>query len=97
MNRINYIVTYDICDPKRLRKVFRACKDYGLHLQLSVFECDLTAAEKIDFESRLLALIDRNDDQVLFIALGPSESRGERVITALGQNYIRVDPPCFVA
>lgn len=97
MSRTNYIVTYDISHPKRLRKVFKACKDYGLHLQLSVFECDLTAAEKIDFESRLRGLIDSTEDQVLFISLGPSESRGERVISALGQNYIRIDPPCYVA
>ena len=95
--RTNYIVTYDVCDPKRLRKVFRACKDYGLHLQLSVFECDLTAAEKIDFESQLRGLIDSKEDQILFIALGPSESRGERVITSIGQNYIRIDLPCYVA
>jgi CRISPR/Cas system-associated endoribonuclease Cas2 len=82
-------------DPKRLRKVFKACKDYGL--QLSVFECDLTGAEKIDFESQLRGLINSAEDQVLFIALGPSESRGERVISAIGQSYIRVDPPCYVA
>lgn len=94
--RTNYIVTYDICDPKRLRKVFKACKDYGMHLQLSVFECDLTAAEKIDFESRLRGLIKTGEDQVLFISLGLSESRGERIITAIGQSYIRVDPPCYV-
>lgn len=97
MSRTNYIVTYDISNPKRLRKVFKACKDYGLHLQLSVFECDLTAAEKIDFESRLRGLIDSEDDQILFIALGSSESRGERVITAIGQSYIKVDPACYVA
>ncbi len=97
MSRTNYIVTYDIANPKRLRKVFKACKDYGLHLQLSVFECDLTPAEKIDFESRLRGLIDREQDQILFIALGPSESRGERVISAIGMNYVKLDPPCFVA
>ena len=88
MSRTNYIVTYDISNPKRLRKVFKACKDYGLHLQLSVFECDLTAAEKIDFESRLRGLIDRERDQVLFIALGPSESRGEPAVLC------RVMSPC---
>lgn len=96
MSRTNYIVTYDIRDPKRLRKVFKACKDYGLHLQFSVFECDLTAAEKIDFESRLRGLINSAEDQVLFIELGPSETRGERVISSLGQSYIRIDPPCYV-
>jgi CRISPR-associated protein Cas2 len=97
MSRTNYIVTYDISSPKRLRKVFKACKDYGMHLQLSVFECDLTPPEKIDFESRLRGLINAEEDQVLFIALGPSESRGERAITALGQSYVRIDPPCYVA
>jgi CRISPR-associated protein Cas2 len=97
MSRTNYIVTYDISNPKRLRKVFKACKDYGVHLQLSVFECDLTPAEKIDFESRLRGLIDRDEDQVLFIALGPTECRGQRVITALGQSYVKLDPACFVA
>lgn len=97
MSRTNYIITYDIRNPKRLRSVFKACKDYGMHLQLSVFECDLTAAEKIDFESRLRGLINSEEDQVLFIALGPSESRGERVITALGQHYIRIDSPCYIA
>lgn len=96
MNRTNYIVTYDIANPKRLRKVFKACKDYGMHLQLSVFECDLTPPEKIDFESRLRGLINRNEDQVLFIALGPSESRGDRVISAIGKSYVKIDPPCYV-
>jgi CRISPR-associated protein Cas2 len=96
MSRTNYIVTYDISDPKRLRKVFKACKNYGVHLQLSVFECDLTPAEKIDFESELRGLIDSKEDQVLFIGLGPSDTRGNRVISSLGQSYIKLDPPCFV-
>lgn len=94
--RNNYIVTYDICDPKRLRKVFKTCKGYGLHLQLSVFECDLTPSEKIEFESRLNELINHNEDQVLFIGLGPTQSRGERTITSLGLLYSKFDQPCFV-
>jgi hypothetical protein len=28
-----YLVAYDICDPKRLRKVARACEDFGLRRQ----------------------------------------------------------------
>ena len=77
-------------------KSSRHARIMGCILQLSVFECDLTAAEKIDFESRPRGLIKAGEDQVLFISLGPSESRGERIITAIGQSYIRVDPPCYV-
>jgi CRISPR-associated protein Cas2 len=94
--RRNYIVTYDICDPKRLRQVFKLCKGYGLHLQYSVFECDLTDAEKAAMEAALTDVMNLREDQVLFIDLGPAAFRGERTITALGQAYTRVDAPCFV-
>ena len=91
--RHTYIVSYDIADPKRLRRVFRTCQDYGNHLQFSVFECDLSAAEKVDLETKLKGVIHNDDDQVLFIALGPAESRGDRIITALGQAYHHFDKP----
>ena len=94
--RRTYIVTYDICDPKRLRHVFKTCRGFGVHLQYSVFECDLTDAERTTFESALNKIIHHNEDQVLFIDLGPVALRGERTVTALGQSYSKFDQPCFV-
>jgi len=94
--RRNFIVTYDICDPKRLRRVFKTCKGYGLHLQYSVFECDLTGPEKALFEDKLHKLIKHDEDQVLFIDLGPSEARGEKTISSVGQSYEKLDVPCYV-
>ena len=91
-----YIVTYDICEPKRLRQVFKICRNYGDHLQYSVFECDLTMAEKIQFESELSVIINWKEDQILFISLGPSHARGDRIITSLGAPYTKVDAPCYV-
>lgn len=95
--RTNYIVTYDIRDEKRLRRVFRICKDFGIHLQFSVFECDLTAAEKVRMETRLREVINWDEDQVLFIDLGHTTHRSERTITSLGQSYSKLFQPCFVA
>ncbi len=40
--RQSYLVTYDIADEKRLRKVFKIMRGYGDHLQYSVFECQFT-------------------------------------------------------
>ena len=94
--RNTYIVCYDVADPKRLRRVFKVCKDFGQHLQFSVFECDLTVSEKLQFEEKLVAEIKRDEDQVLFIRLGPAEQRGQREITAIGLPYINVDTSCFV-
>jgi CRISPR-associated protein Cas2 len=94
--RNTYIVCYDVADPKRLRRVFKVCKDFGQHLQFSVFECDLTVSEKLQFEEKLVAEVKREEDQVLFIRLGPAEQRGQREITAVGLPYINVDTSCFV-
>jgi len=64
-----YLVSYDICDPKRLRKVARTCEDFGRRRQYSVFSCRLTAADLIRLKSRLYDIIERKTDQVLFIPL----------------------------
>jgi len=41
MSRIRYLVSYDISNPKRLRKVARSLEGFGVRLQYSVFECPL--------------------------------------------------------
>ena len=94
--RYSYIVSYDICDDKRLRKVFRTLRDWGNHLQYSVFECHLNASERIELRKALGEIIHHREDQVLFINLGPVEGRGDRVIEALGKPYTQVDAACIV-
>ncbi len=94
--RTTYLVCYDITNDKRLRRVFRLCRDYGEHLQYSIFECDLTRQERAEMEAKLNEMIHHDEDQVLFVSLGPSEGRGDRVITALGLPYIRMDSACYV-
>lgn len=94
--RTSYLVCYDIVDDKRLRRVFKTCKNFGDHLQYSVFECDLSPMERAGLEEDLNAIIDHSEDQVLFVALGPAEGRGDRVITALGVPYTKFDAACYV-
>jgi CRISPR-associated protein Cas2 len=94
--RTTYLICYDISDEKRLRRVFKICKDYGLHLQYSIFECDLSQIEKMEIQQKLAAEINACEDQVLFVELGPTESRGERAIFAIGRPYISIDVPCYV-
>ena len=37
-----YIVTYDIADARRWRRVFKTMNGFGEWLQLSVFQCRLS-------------------------------------------------------
>ena len=45
--RHRYVVTYDVSNPKRLRRVFKIMRGFGDAIQLSVFRCDLSRTEKI--------------------------------------------------
>ncbi len=94
--RTTYLVCYDVANDKRLRRTFKTCRNFGDHLQFSVFECDLSPAEKIELETELSQVIKQDEDQVLFISLGPAEGRGDRGITALGLPYTKLDAPCYV-
>jgi CRISPR-associated protein Cas2 len=94
--RTSYLVCYDISDDKRLRRVFQKMRNYGDHLQFSVFECQLTSTDLARCRAELAEIINHQEDQVLFVNLGPAEGRGDRVITALGRPYTAVDAPCIV-
>ena len=94
--RTTYLVCYDICDDKRLKKVFKTMRNYGDHLQYSVFECQMTATDLVRCRTDLGAIIKHSEDQVLFVNLGPAEGRGDRVITAMGKPYTAIDAPCII-
>lgn len=82
-----YIVSYDISDPKRLRKVFKLLYGYGEHVQFSVFRCELAATDRLQLMAKLKRLIHHEQDQVLFINMGPAQGRGAKAILALGRGY----------
>jgi CRISPR-associated protein Cas2 len=80
-----YIVTYDISDPRRLRRVYRTMRGFGEHLQLSVFQCDLTPTARVQMIAKLANVIHHGEDQVLLIDLGSTESHPVKQIEALGR------------
>ena len=94
--RRTYIVCYDIADPKRLRNVFKKMRAWGDHIQFSVFECQLRKVDLVRLRGELAEIINHDKDQVLFVDLGPTEGRGDRVITALGKPYVNIDAPLIV-
>ena len=94
--RNTFLVCYDICDDKRLRKVFKTMRDFGDHLQYSIFECQFTPVDLANCRHALSDIIHHHEDQVLFVDLGPVEGRGDRVISALGKAYTNIDAACII-
>ncbi len=81
-----YLVTYDIAHPKRLRKVFRILEGYGQWVQLSVFQCRLSALRHRRLVNELEMEIKRLEDHVLIFKLGPAATNAQDVIS-LGKTF----------
>ncbi len=86
--RHSYLVTYDVSDPKRLRRVYKAMLGFGDHIQLSVFRCELSHRELVELRTALSQLIHSDEDQVLIASLGPVEGRARDAVQALGKPYL---------
>jgi CRISPR-associated protein Cas2 len=84
-----YVVTYDIADPKRWRRVFRLMHGYGDWLQLSVFQCRLTRRRHVELEAALKELIHHKEDHVLLFELGQADQVTLRV-NSLGRSFAPV-------
>ncbi len=88
MDQRIYVVTYDISDPKRWRRLFRLMHGYGQWLQLSVFQCRLTAAQHAELIALLDGLIHHHEDHVLILDLGPAD-RIRPHVTSLGKTEFK--------
>jgi CRISPR-associated protein Cas2 len=79
------IVSYDVATSddggqRRLRRVARACKDYGQRVQYSVFECIVDPAQWTMLKERLISEIDPEKDSLRFYYLGSNwKNRVEHV------------------
>lgn len=79
------LVTYDVrtSEPggeRRLRRVAKACQDFGQRVQFSVFEIEVDPAQWAKLKARLIGLIDPQHDSLRFYMLGANwERRVEHV------------------
>lgn len=74
------LVTYDISTDsrggaKRLRRIAKACLDYGQRVQFSVFECWISQEEFVAFRARLIKEMDPSCDSLRFYLLGDKWER----------------------
>jgi CRISPR-associated protein Cas2 len=85
--RDHFLVAYDISDDKRRTEVFHVCRDFGNHVQYSVFLCELDAKEVIQMRETLRGLIQHGEDQVMIVDLGPATRPVLEQMEVLGQPY----------
>jgi CRISPR-associated protein Cas2 len=70
MARRRYLIAYDICEPRRLRRVCKIMEEYGERLQYSVFISDLSRTELIHARAAVEGEMDLTEDSVVIVDLG---------------------------
>ena len=80
------LITYDVCvtsdgGQKRLRNISKTCLDYGMRVQNSVFECEVTPAQFVTLKNELITIFDSEEDSLRFYMLG---KKGRQKVEHLG-------------
>lgn len=93
------IVTYDVntedrAGQKRLRRVAKACKNYGQRVQKSVFECSVNEMQYEQMKRELVREIDKACDNLRIYRLIGSR---ECVIDSFGvDTFVNYEDPLIV-
>lgn len=87
------LITYDVSviaegGQKRLRRIAKTCLDYGMRVQNSVFECEVTPAQFVTLKNELLEIFDPQEDSLRFYFLG---KKGRQKVEHVGAKPV-VDP-----
>ena len=92
------LVTYDVSlvEPsgvRRLRRLAKACQDYGQRVQFSVFEIEVDPAQWTALRAKLEGLIDPKQDSLRYYYLGSNWRRriehvGAKAVADLGDPLI---------
>ena len=74
------LITYDISTSGtdgagRLRRIAKHCLDYGIRVQYSVFECELSPAQWVELKDKLLKSANLERDSLRFYMLGANWKR----------------------
>ncbi len=69
------LIAYDVSvvtrdGQRRLRNIAKACLDYGVRVQNSVFECEVDPAQYTALRGKLLNIFDADKDSLRFYHLG---------------------------
>jgi len=74
------LITYDVNTAdeggaRRLRRVAKACTNYGLRVQNSVFECVLDESQFVRLRNELSQIIELKKDSIRFYFMGKNWQR----------------------
>lgn len=93
------LVSYDVSTQsvegkKRLRHIAKLCKDFGIRVQNSVFECNVNPVQWLELKKELESICDKEFDSLRYYYLG---KKYQTKIEHFGaKNTIDVEDPIVI-
>ncbi|PSO85417.1 MAG: CRISPR-associated endonuclease Cas2 [Cyanobacteria bacterium QS_5_48_63] len=75
-----YLICYDVVDDYRRNKISQVLEGYGLRVQWSVFECELTKKQCQTLQSKLTRYLNEGEDQVRFYPVSAHNWRNALIL-----------------
>ena len=75
MKRLWYLVSYDVREPRRLRRAAKHLEGYGTRIQYSVFRCRLRPRELERMQWELTEILKPEDDLLIIGLCGECARR----------------------
>ena len=68
-----WIIAYDVCNAKRLRKMEKLCEDYTRRIQYSVYQMTGREAVMDNFIQRMEKIIHPKEDSVIIFGMNKAD------------------------
>lgn len=93
-----YLLSYDIADAKRLRRMHKLALAFGRPLQYSVFACLLRRDDRVRLAARIEMLIDSKRDRVIILDIGTVADRESWIppMQLFGRQEIAQEPGALI-
>ena len=78
------MICYDVCDPIRLRKLYKIMKGFGISWQYSVFFCNLKDKDYVVMYEKIKATVNNAKDRVILVDLGADQKNLMKNIVVIG-------------
>jgi len=86
---MTYFYCYDITENKRRIQISKALEKFGIRVQKSIFQCDISSTKAEEIKKALLGKIEEKEDSLLFFPL--CEACGNKAILLGNKQLLQIE------
>ena len=86
---MTYFFSYDITDARRRIRISKALERFGIRVQKSIFQCDVSPAKAEEIKTALFDILMKKEDSLLFFPL--CKACNDKVILLGNKNLLKME------